>query len=382
LLPLGTRARGGWGALDSGSVDDLTQLLKRSSDLKRQLVGFATQSRFEEHLNPLLNDVATSDGQMTEPEFIQVLDAFIMQHRFKDGSGLIDRFLQSRRRELDDADARLLLGWKDPVQGVFQLSGTEGEAAILDNLIDDMVYRAYSNTGKPVVELGPDIAFVTARLAPLTEDSWVVSGSVQTFPREASREVARTAIEMAAKYPEFVFRNPEKVRLGWERMAEDRERFIAMFGADEVVAPPADAQARLSSYYGNAEFTLPDSLTEHDTVGLIFDPNDGLMLLPGYGTLHELFADPRLLADADHVEALRGYLKSDSIGPAPLRRLAAAYPATTDELLGRFLHKPAFQWAKDGEALLQKNKAWYFAREPKPSVSVISDQLYAMANPG
>lgn len=363
-------------------MDDLTQLLKRSSDLKRQLVGFATQPRFEDQLNPLLNDVATSDGQMTEPEFIQVLDAFIMQHRFKDGSSVIDRFLQSRSRELDEADTRLLLGWKDPVQGVFQLTGTEGEASILHNLIDDMVYRAYSNTGKPVAELGPDIAFVTARLAPLTADSWVVSGSVQTFPPKASREVARTAIEMAAEYPELVFRNPEKVRLGWERMAQDRDRFITMFGADEVVASAADAQARLSAYYGNAEFSLPESLTEHDTVGLIFDPDDGLMLLPGYGTLHELFADPRLLADADHAEALRGYLKSDSIGPAPLRRLAGAYPGNVDALLGQFLRKPAFRWGKDGETLLQKSKAWYFARDPRPSVSVISDQLYAMANAG
>lgn len=363
-------------------MDDLTQLLKRSSDLKRQLVGFATAPRFEEHLTPLLNDVASSEGQMTEPEFIQVLDAFIMQHRFRDGSSVIDRFLQSRSRELDETDMRLLQGWKSPVQGVFQLTGTEGEAAILHNLIDDMMYRAYSNAGKPVAELEPDLAFVTARLVPLTANSWVISGSVQTFPAKASREVARTAIEMAAEYPEFVFRNPEKVRLGWERMAKDRERFIAMFGGDEVIAPPADAQARLSAYYGNASFSLPESLTEHDTVGLLFDPNDGLMLLPSYGALRELFADPGLLADPDHAEALREYLKSTSIGAAPLRRLAEAYPGNADALFARFLRKPAFRWDKDGETLLRKNKAWYFAREPRPGVSVISDQLYAMANAG
>jgi hypothetical protein len=366
------------GELHSTTVDDLTPLLKRTSVLKRQLVEFATEPRFDRYLTPLLNDVANPDGQMTEPEFIQVLDAFIMQHRFKDGSSVIDRFLQSRR-DIDPGDRQMLLAWRSPVQGVFELIGTEGGASMLLNLIDDLRYRVYSNTGVTLTEMGPDVGFATARLVPLTGDAWLISGNVQTFPLQASRQVAEMAIEMATEYPEFVFRNPEKVRLGWERMRADRERFIAYFGGDEVVLPPADAQARMDGYLGASPFQLPESVYEHDTVGIIFDQNDGLIFLPGYGTLHELFADPRLLAERDHAEALKGYLKSDSITPAPLRRLAAAYPANADALFGRYLRKPAFRWATDGEALLRKSKPWYFAREPRPNVSVISDHLYSLS---
>jgi hypothetical protein len=283
----------------------------------------------------------------------------------------------------------MLLRWRNVVEGLFEIGRTEGDATILLNLIDDLDYRVYSNTGQTVGSLMPDVAFVGARLVPLTDDSWVISGVLQAMSRTAAPMVAEIAIELSAKHPALVFRNPEKVELGWERMHRDRGRFIEYFGTDEVVLSPADAEIRMNVYLRRRQraahpgqvrpFALAGTLFEHDTVGIIYDETDGLMFLPGYGTLRELFEDPRLAADEEHVEALRGYLNSDSIRPAPLPRLAAAYPRNADAVFAKVLGKRTFSWAEQGEALLRKRKPWYFEHEPLPCVSVIGADASAAA---
>lgn len=374
--------------------DRVRVLLERSSALKRELAAFASQPRFNEHLAPLLLQAAGPAGPegVTDAQFVQALDAFIMLHRFKDGSGVIDRFLQSRR-DLGPEDRDLLLRWKDPVDGVFEIARTEDGASILVNLLDELTYRAYSSADQTLADLGPDIAFVAGRLVPLDDQSWVVSGAVQAFSAQMGDDVARAVMELAAQCPWLMFRNPEKVKLGWEHMHRDRAAFVEFFGSDEVILAPRDAQERMNAYQhwrqqrtpggdlpgSDVTFELPAPYFEHDTVGLVYDETDGLLFLPGYGTLRELFENPALVTDKWYSNALRGYLDSDSIKPAPLRRLAAAYPASADILFARILGKPSFVWTVKGEALLRKRKPWYFRREPLPPVSMISDRVRAIA---
>jgi hypothetical protein len=56
--------------------------------------------------------------------------------------------------------------------------------------------------------------------------------------------------------------------------------------------------------------------------------------------LRELFTEPALAADKQYAEVLRGYLQSETIGPLPSRRLAAAHPDTADAVFRKILRKP------------------------------------------
>ena len=53
--------------------------------------------------------------------------------------------------------------------------------------------------------------------------------------------------------------------------------------------------------------------------------------------LRDLFADPALAADKRYADVLRGYLRAETIGPLPLRRLAAAHPQTVDAVFPKTL---------------------------------------------
>ena len=69
-----------------------------------------------------------------------------LQYRMRDGRTVVDRFVASLP-DLDAADREMLLGWRDPVEGIFEIRGQDRGAIILLNLIDDLEYRTYSNMG-------------------------------------------------------------------------------------------------------------------------------------------------------------------------------------------------------------------------------------------
>jgi hypothetical protein len=72
---------------------------------------------------------------------------------------------------------------------------------------------------------------------------------------------------------------------------------------------------------------------------------------------------------------LRGYLRAETIGPLPFRRLAGAHPQTVDAVFRKVLRQPHFTWAEHGEALLRRRKPWYYEREPRPDRTVIGARL-------
>jgi hypothetical protein len=382
-------------------AEDLARLIERSSELKRDLVGFACGPRMERSLAAAM---AEADLEELEgADAIGFLDRFALQYRMRDGRTVVDRFVASRP-DLDAADRDLLLGWRDPVEGIFEIRGQDCDAIILLNLIDDLEYRTYSNMGPAAFRGVPKRGFVHARLVPArpAPGVWLISGTMSSYRESDAGWIAKVALEMTTKRRELVFRNPEKVEQGWQQMREDRAGFVEFFGSDELVLPPGEAEERLNAHYRQRQeaalarkpaqhrpaelpgvdvpaFVLPPGLAEAGTIGIIFDDVDGLNFYPEYGMLRDLFGNPALAADKRYVDALRGYLESETIAPLPLRRLAAAHPDTVDAVYRRILRQRDFTWAGHGEALMRRHKAWYYEREPRPGVTVIGDRLMELA---
>ncbi|MEV7772973.1 hypothetical protein [Kitasatospora sp. NPDC086791] len=384
----------------------LRRLIERSSELKGELVAFAQSARFDRWLTPLLLEAAGPQRQLGEGDAIRIVDNFILRYRLPDGSTVVDRFVAGRRG-LTEADREMLLGWRDPVEGVFEIRRKDGDAVVLLNLVDDLEYRTYSNVGRAAFRGVSKGGFLLACVVPVhsADGAWLISGAMSSYPKSSATEIARAALQLATSHPELVFRNPEKIEQGWESMREDRAAFVEFCGSDELVLPPAEVEDRLNAYYRHRQeaavaehpdrargrrlpglafpaFELPRGLAESDTVGVIYDEVDGLNFYPDYGMLRDLFADPALPGRRQHQDLLRVYLREESIAPLPLRRLAAAHPETVDEVFRKLLRKPGFTWDEHGEELLRRRKPWYYEQEPRPGVSVIGERLSELAAGG
>ncbi|MBD0674096.1 hypothetical protein [Streptomyces sp. CBMA156] len=382
----------------------LRRLIERSAELKGELVAFGQSALFDQWLTPLLLEAAGPESELEESAAIRIVDHFILRYRLPDGSTVVDRFVAGRR-DLTDTDRETLLGWRDPVEGVFEIRHNDGDALVLLNLVDDLEYRTYSNLGRAAFRGVPKGGFLLTCLVPLhsADGVWLVSGAMSSYPKSSAPEIARTALRLAAGRPELVFRNPEKIERGWRSMREDRAGFVAFFGSDELVLPPAEAEDRLNAYYRHRQeaavaahpdrarggrlpglafpaFELPRGLAHSDTVGVIYDEVDGLNFYPDYGMLRDLFADPALPGRSRHQDLLRVYLREESVTPLPVRRLAAAHPETVDTVFRKLLRRPGFTWVEHGEELLRRYKPWYYASEPRPGVSVIGERLGELAS--
>jgi len=221
---------------------------------------------------------------------------------------------------------------------------------------------------------------------------------MRAYRKSDAAQVAQVALELATRLPELVYRNPGKVEQAWQQMRADRAAFIEFFGCDELVLPPAEAEERINAFYRHRQeaalaarpgrrrppnipgvdvpaFELPAELADADTIGVIYDEIDGLNFYNEYGMLRELFANPGLASDTGYADVLRGYLRAETIGPLPFRRLAAAYPQTADAVFRKTLRQPHFTWAEHGEALLRRRKPWYYEHEPRPDGTVIGARL-------
>jgi hypothetical protein len=353
------------------------------------------------HLTQFFDKSASYDEVLDEDDAAGLVDRFALQHRLPSGKSVLELFLASRP-DLSAADLDMLRAWGDVAEGVFELRSRDQDAVLLLNLLDDLEYRTYSNMGPAAFRPVPKGGFLIARLVPISPvpGAWLVSGYMSVFPKSSAAQVAQLAVRLSATDPELVFRNPDKLEQGWKQMREDRAAFIEFFGSDELVLPPAEAKNRLSAYYRRQTaatvqserrkrrsvpdddpfaFEFPAELAEADTMGIIYDETDGINFYGDYGMLRDLFADPALAADKQHANVLRGYLASDSVGPLPFRRLAAAHPETVDAVFRKVLRKPSFTWTEHGEALLRRHKPWYYEQERRPGVSVVGTRLAELA---
>jgi hypothetical protein len=374
----------------------------RSGDLKSELVTFAQSPRFARRLDARLVEAADRLGFLDETTAIETIDHFALQYRLADGSTIVERFAAQRRPPLPEDERAMVLGWRDVVEGVFEVRSLDHSAVILHNLLDDLVYRVHSNLGRRALGKLRKGMFVAARVVPVhpDTDAWLVSGNLTTYPPGDGAELAQVAAQTLAVNPQLLRRNPEMLRRAWEIQAEARADFIELFGTDLLVLDPGEAQLRLREYHRHRQNKalaglddeaatqarnsgpsldelagLPEELLDADTVAVICDATEGICYYADFGRLDALFADPALARDRTHLAQLREYLNDDSVSPTVIRRLVQRHLENADTVFRTLLRKPAFTWERDGEELLRRRKKSHYGHEPMPSVTPVGARL-------
>lgn len=374
----------------------LAEQIERSAELKRELVEFGLHPRFDRERRHLLRgQFGKRLDDVGEDELVTAIDGFVLCHPLKGGTTVLERFV-SHRSDLSEQDRELLLGWRDAVEGAFEVERFEGEAVIVENLIDELTYEVYSNMGPNVfAQLEPG-GFFIGRIVPV-ESVWVVSGTFAYYPKSDRALLYATAGNSAMNHPQAVFRNPEKFTRARELLAAEHARFIEFFGADFVTIPGPSLTDRMREFYGYcqdqdqvaaaidgpaATFEYPPDLTESEAVEVLHDDRDGLGLYDGFAPLAAVFADPGLLDRPAHRRRLRDYLDDDTVLPTLFDRLAAREPENTNAVFRKYLGRKEFDWKVDGEALMRRYKAAYFAAPRLPSMVPISTKLAPYATRG
>lgn len=378
-----------------GEVIATVELVERSADLKRELLDFSRDRRYERERRDAMTALGMDVAVAGEGQLIRLLDYFVLQHRLRSGDTIVEQFVDDRP-DLPEPEREMLLGWRDVVESIFEVARHDGDVLVVENLVDDLIYRVRSNMGAKVLRRLRRGWFLHARLVPVGDD-WLVSGAIQPIEKRARDRVYAAAAEVAMRQPELAFRNPDKLDQAWELQRADRDRFVRFFGTDMLSIPGDQLVERMREYYAFSrrevlaglpgqevgshatrplpELDYPAALVDSEAVGVIYDEVEGLSFFGGFGEFEQAFDDPTLLDQRPYRQRVTDYLDDDGVSPLPFRRMAERDPDLAGEVLGRVLHRKGFDWRRDGEALMRQRKASYFEQPSLPRVVPLSRRL-------
>jgi hypothetical protein len=365
-------------------------LVERAGQLKPELVDFALSPRFDREFMAVVERNFPDRVVTDESVFSMILDNFLLQHTLPSGTTVVEEFVTAHP-ELADTERDMLLGWRDVVEGTFEITGKERGAVVLFNFVDELTYRARSNMGPKTFRPLKKGMILVARLVRAGDD-WMVSGNPSAFPASVLEHMLPAVAEYAMNSPEAVFRNPAKLAEARRILAEHRAIFVEMFGDDLIVVPGHEVPGKVEAFHRRlaqqarpdaeppepAALDFPDHILGADSTAIHFVEGEGLSFYPDYHLLEELFGKPALISRPRYREHLSGFLRDPDMSPEPLRRLAARDSAKASTVFARLLkRKRGFSWNADGEELLRRSKPSYFEGPPLPRTVPLSALLCA-----
>ncbi|MFI9387179.1 hypothetical protein [Kutzneria sp. NPDC052558] len=364
-------------------------LLERAGELKGMLVDFALSPRFDTELTTVILQSFPGGVVGDEAEFTMLLDHFALQHRLRSGGTVIEAFVAAQP-QLSDAERDMLLGWRDVVEGVFEVLDKDQDAVLLSNFVDELTYRARSNVGRTAFTALKKHMIVVGRLVRVGDD-WMVSGNPAAFPASVRDQMLVAAAELSMRNPAAAFRNPEKLAEARRLMTEQHDLFVELFGADLIVVPGSEVSGKVREFYHHiAQQVRPDAespdpaslnldgagLLDADRVAIHFVPGEGLSFYPDFDLIEDVFANPALLSRRRYREVLTSLLRDPDASPEPLRQLAARDLSKANAVFEKLLkRKRGFRWDTEGEALLRQHKPGYFDGSQLPRTVPLSKTL-------
>jgi hypothetical protein len=359
-------------------------LLKKDDTLKEAFFKAAKK----EYGNPLVIQ--------SEEEFHEFTDNFVYSYRFPDNLTVIDRFV-SETSDLSEKEKEIVLGWKDPVGGIFQVKRILPDGFVAENLINEVDYTIKPTTIPHQLErLAKPGAFFRAKIIPVIDKEYIFSGA-QEFLDISEKEVLKVIASFQMKHPELAFRdNEEKIRKGFELQKKDRELFVEYFGSEEVLTEGGklpDLAAGFMNYrlskiekplpegYKPPEMSFPKGLLKSRDVGIVFDELSGQHYLINYGIILNVFQSPDELKIQLHKRDILTYLEDQTISPHVLRRLLFKYPQNAEFIIRKILDRPEFGLEKDFDSLMDEFKPSFKGKRIYPYILPISPKLVKIMKP-
>jgi hypothetical protein len=237
-----------------------------------------------------------------------------------------------------------LLAWSERHNALFKVLSGNNQKMEVVNLINDVKYRIRLNLERSPFAQGD---FLIGSLVPW-DGEWCWSGEQKRY---GSLDAA--AIEQVKQHyrrlPAIYYRySPEELKKARESVRGQYDEFVASHGDDWVVYPdglamaadwkksaeakiaglPDDERKELIAKHGmkapSPNINIPRELLESNNgIGMYFNPNEGMEIVPDFNDLLSVLKKKGSGLTKGEGVAIREWVKSQSISPGFVRRLAA-----------------------------------------------------------
>ncbi|RLC00205.1 MAG: hypothetical protein DRH90_18935 [Deltaproteobacteria bacterium] len=384
--------------------------LARLGDIKGTLINFSRGPEFKEDFEMARKSRFGKEKKPKDKgEWINFQDWFILESELMSGETIIDRFLETYQDEMSRDVRELIKGWKQVIEGLFEIKDRLKNGYLVKNLINERVYEAFAtNISEPLIDLFKGDFFIGRIVS--ARGVHIFSGAFSPIPLDGNDRVRNKMYQVAARMQmenpaKALADNPEKLQKSREAVRKMYADFISYFGKDEVfgtgkeirqchedffdhqvfkmqdpetgLTKAEEFEKRTGRHFKPLKLELPQKLLRSKDAAMLCDPVESLTFLEEYRLFVEVFDNPEMhLGMAYAEDVVMSYLESDTISDVPFRRAAKRYPENFKTVIDYYAQQEGFT-ADDLEDLMQAFKPESYGK--LPSIVVVLDEEIANA---
>ena len=394
-------------------------MLERAWTLKQNLIDFVLDAEGELAVALEAYAAARSTGERYDiAQQNQVIDSFTVEGKVGDKTP-IDLFVESQP-DLTHNDRSLLESWGHrSFTGLFEITQLFPDRFELMNWLTAKHYIVKPNSPNLLAEMSRFKLgeILRARIAPLTDDWWILSSSPIQMGKLGKPKLAVAIGNFKQNHKQNLYSDaPELLEQAWQSVEHYHEDFTEFFGSEEltlsgyhlnkqlgqfqefitkkrladvgmdesksladlvedagvdpeevkaaaIAAAGADAKAvevmldsNASSKMVMPKVELPDRFKKAEQVTALSHPRWGQTFLSTYAQFTEMLAAEDFSTVPGYEKLVRNYLEDPAINAGIWQRLAKVNPAKLEQILQTVLQRTNFQIDRDLDALLQEFK--------------------------
>jgi hypothetical protein len=395
------------------------EMLERAWTLKQNLIDFVLDAEGELAVALEAYAAARSTGERYDiAQQNQVIDSFTVEGKVGDKTP-IDLFVESQP-DLTPNDRSLLESWRHrSFTGLFEITQLFPDRFELMNWLTAKHYIVKPNSPNFLAEMSRFKLgeILRARIAPLTDDWWILSSSPIPMGKLGKPKLAVAIGNFKQNHKQNLYSDaPELLEQAWQSVEHYHEDFTEFFGSEEltlsgyhlnkqlaqfqefitkkrladigmdesksladlvedagvdpeevkaaaIAAAGADAKAvevmldsNASSKMVMPKVELPDRFKKAEQVTALSHPRWGQTFLSTYAQFTQMLAAEDFSAVPGYEKLVRNYLEDPAINAWIWQRLAKVNPAKLEQILQTVLQRTNFQLDRDLDALLQEFK--------------------------
>lgn len=395
----------------------MENILTQAWKLKQNLIDFVLDAEGE--LAVALEAYAAARSSRERYDIAQqnqVIDSFTVEGKVGEQTP-IELFVKSQP-DLSDTDRKLLEHWRlRSFTGLFEIVQIFPDSWELMNWLTAKHYTVKPNSANFQQEMSRFKLgeILLTRIAPLTEDSWIMSGPPVPMGKLGKPKLAVAIGNFKQNYKNYLYADaPELLELAWQSVENYHQDFTEFFGSDEVTLPGYQLNKKIAEFQesiakkrlaragidetksldkivedagvgaeeikaaavaasgadpeavevlleGNAnakmvmpKVELPDRFKKASEVTALSHPRWGQVFLPDYTQFTAMLSAADWSSIPGAPKLVRNYLEDPAINVWIWQRLAKIDPAKLEEILQTVLQRADFQVDRDLEALLQE----------------------------
>ncbi|MGC9527550.1 MAG: hypothetical protein ACP5D7_18600 [Limnospira sp.] len=212
--------------------------VKSAKKLREELLDFVYDAEGEMAI-ALESHAANYGGKNYDRQRQDLLiDTFIFEGQVGESTPL-DLFLQEQEN-ISQNDRQMLQGWKHSFLGLFEVIKIAGDRATLMNWFTQkkypILFDQLSNHSQYSRLKSGEI--IHARLAPLTENEWILFGSFLMKGKLSKPKLAVAIGEFRERHQNSLYGDaPELLEEAWESVEKYHREFVDFFGENTVTLP-------------------------------------------------------------------------------------------------------------------------------------------------